>query len=136
MTLKEQDRAALISYKIERAIETIKTAENVFNIDDLYTVVNRIYYACFYAVSALLLTKNLSSKTHDGTKQLFGKYFIKEGIIDKEYGKFYNQILGSRQESDYGSSPVRFSKQEVENNLRKAKEFIQEINKLTISFLK
>ena len=135
MTIKEDDKRALIDYKIERSVETIKTAENNLNLGDLYSAVNRIYYACFYAVSALLLTKNLPSKTHNGTKQLFGKYFIKEGIIDKEYGRFYNQILESRQESDYGSSPIKFSKEEVESNLHKGKVFIEEIDKLTAKLM-
>lgn len=32
----------------------------------LHGTVNRLYYACFYAVSALLLTEGFSSSRHSG----------------------------------------------------------------------
>jgi uncharacterized protein (UPF0332 family) len=61
---------------------------------------SRLYYACFYAVSALL-KNGIASKTHAGAIKMFGLHFIQNGIIDNELGKFYNIIFGKRQTGDY-----------------------------------
>ena len=56
MTLEE---AALVRYRLERAREAIDEARLLFETGHLHTYVNRLYYACFYAVSALLFTPGL-----------------------------------------------------------------------------
>ena len=71
----------LIAYKIGRANETIDEVEVLIKYNLLYTVVNRLYYACFYAVSALLIKKEISARKHSGIKQMFGLHFISTGLI-------------------------------------------------------
>ncbi len=51
----------LIKYKLERSAETLEEAKLMLQSSHLFGAANRVYYACFYAVSALLLSKNLSS---------------------------------------------------------------------------
>lgn len=63
MTKGQQD---LIRYKLSRAEETLAEARVMLQTSHLYGAANRIYYACFYAVTALLLTQNLSSSKHSG----------------------------------------------------------------------
>lgn len=58
----------LIRYRLERARETLESAKILFENSKLYSAVNRIYYAMFYSVNALLLSKNLSSSKHSGVK--------------------------------------------------------------------
>jgi len=41
--------------------------------------VNRLYYACFYAVSALLIQQGLSSSKHTGVRSLFNRHYVKTG---------------------------------------------------------
>jgi len=65
-------------------------------------VVNRLYYACFYAVIALLLQNNIETQSHDGTRTQFGLHFVKTGLIDKKYGKLYTKLFDFRQKGDYG----------------------------------
>ncbi len=62
---------------------------------------NRAYYSCFYAVSAVLLTKDLVSKTHKGTRNLFHLHFIENRIISRDFGKSYSELFGYRQQNDY-----------------------------------
>jgi len=76
------------------------------------TAVNRLYYACFYAVSALLYNYGFESKTHAGTQTLFGLHFIQTGIISKESGKFYNKLFSMRQNADY-EDEVEYEKDDV-----------------------
>lgn len=62
-------RDDLMRHRIERADETLEDARILANAKRWKTCVNRLYYACFYAVSALLIQQGLSSsKTYRGTK--------------------------------------------------------------------
>jgi len=49
----------LIHYRINRAFETLREAETMIENEFWNASINRIYYACFYAVSGLLLKKGL-----------------------------------------------------------------------------
>ena len=63
--------------------------------------INRLYYACFYAVTSLLLSGEIETKTHSGTKQLFGLHFVKTGKISEENNKLYTKLFHMRQSADY-----------------------------------
>ena len=65
------------------------------------TAVNRLYYACFYAVTALLHNSNLDTKTHSGVKRMFSLHFIKNGLISEDIGAFYTDLFNMRQNADY-----------------------------------
>lgn len=104
---------ALINYRRKKAADTLKDAKIMFNRVSLFTTVNRIYYAVFYEVSALLLTKDLSSSKHSGVRALFNREFVKPGIVKEEYADFYNRIFDSRQEADYGDF-VEFEDKKVQ----------------------
>lgn len=62
---------------------------------------NRLYYSCFYLVSALLYKHDIKAETHNGTKTQFNLHFVKSGKIDLKYGKLYSNLFNWRQESDY-----------------------------------
>ncbi len=131
MSLYNEDKISFINYRLERANETIGEAESNLNLNYLKLTVNRIYYAMFYVVEALLLTKDISSSKHSGVRSFFHKDFIKEGLVDIKYGEFYDEMFNKREAGDYEVKPVKFTKEEVELWLNYAKEFVREINKLT-----
>jgi uncharacterized protein (UPF0332 family) len=51
----------LIAYRLQRAREALDEAALLLERNYINTFVNRVYYACFYSVTALLLTRDLSS---------------------------------------------------------------------------
>ena len=51
-----------IKYRINRAETTLLEADAMLNMGFLSAALNRYYYACFYATTALLLTKELNPK--------------------------------------------------------------------------
>lgn len=63
--------------------------------------VNRLYYACFYMVSALLIHNGLSSSKHTGVRSLFNRYYVKSKHIPRELARTYNDLFERRQEGDY-----------------------------------
>ncbi len=118
-----EGQAELIRYRLSRAKETLEEANELVNSGHLYGAANRIYYACFYSVVALILTKNLSSSKHSGVLGLFNKNFIKTGDIPKEMGKFYSRMFDNRLESDYGEL-IEIKPDEIKQDLATAAEFI------------
>ena len=57
MSLKEEDRRILVELELERTEKTLREMEVQFQ-NELWTmVVNRLYYALFHAVSALLISE-------------------------------------------------------------------------------
>lgn len=131
MTLKDRDKEALIKYKIERAEDAIKSAKRDFEADDMFDSVNRIYYACFYSTEALFLTKDRSFSSHERLIGTFNKEFVHSGLIDKKYSEILNDAFKKRHTGDYGDF-VEFHKEDVESSLRRAEEFVKEINKITM----
>ncbi len=75
------EERALVEYRLERAREALDEAKLLFEAGHLHTYVNRLYYACFYAMSALLLTKGLSAGKHAHVRALLHREFIRPGII-------------------------------------------------------
>lgn len=90
------------------------------------TAVNRLYYACYYAVIALLAKNEINVQTHTGVRQMFGLHFVKSGKITKESGKFFSDIFDKRQTGDYDDF-IDYSKEEVLDLVGPAKNLIIEI---------
>lgn len=118
-------------YRRERAKEALEEAEIMLDNNKLNAAVNRMYYAIFYEVLALLLTKGLSSSKHSGVRSLFNKEFVKPGYISEEYGDFYNRMSGFRQRGDYEDF-VEFDYEMVKSWFDSTKDFINAIEEVIL----
>ncbi|MFZ2147375.1 MAG: HEPN domain-containing protein [Sedimentisphaerales bacterium] len=124
-----KEEKALIAYRIERAHEAIEEAEMLFNAGHINLYVNRLYYACFYAVSALLLTKDLSTSKHGYLRSLMHRELVKTGLIPKELGRHFDMLFDSRLEGDYADF-TSFKADEVVGWLEQTQAFIKHIEGL------
>ena len=86
---------------ISRSERYIKSAELLFNDGDYESAVSRVYYAMFYCVEAVLLTKRLSFSSHKAVISAFGKHFVKTGIFPKDMSKAITLAFEKRQFGDY-----------------------------------
>ncbi len=91
----------LINYRIARAKDTLDDAHILADKEKWNSAINRLYYAAYYAVIALLLRDDLKPTTHNGAKSNFSEHFVKTGKIDKELGKIFSQLFTWRQKGDY-----------------------------------
>ncbi len=125
--MNSEDRAALVRYRMARASEVL--AEVHVHVEHRFwnTAVNRLYYACYYAVSALLLSNGISATTHSGVRQMFGLHFIKEELIPKDLGKFYSDIFDMRQTGDY-EDYLDFTEEDVLDLQEPAQRLIETIS--------
>ncbi len=121
----------LIQYRLDRARETFEEALLMQREEHWNTCANRLYYACFYAVTALLTRNELSSSKHTGVKALFNQHFVKTGQVSRKNGKLYNQLFEDRQEGDYVDF-VLFDKETVEPWIPQVEQFIESISLLAM----
>ena len=124
--MKAEESLALISYRLERSHESLRAAEIMFENSMLTFSMNRVYYAMFYAVQALLVSRKVSFSKHGQVKAYFNREMIKTGIFPTEMGRLYNKAFEYRQKFDYidFSSPDR---EMVTEYLEKARGFISNI---------
>ena len=129
MTKEQND---YINYRLQRASGTLNDARLLAEHERWNSYINRLYYACFYAVSALLYFHSIEAKTHKGVRIKFMSEFIKTGLFDKEYGKLFSDLYDWRQEGDY-SDFVAFDKDLTLPLIKKSEEFIVLIRKFLIT---
>jgi uncharacterized protein (UPF0332 family) len=126
MTISNRDE--YINYRFQRAEQSFEEALILAKEERWNAVINRLYYACFYAVIALLIKHNISTQTHDGARVQFGSLFIKNGLIDKEFGKLFSKLFDFRQKGDYGDL-YDFDEDLTMPMINKVQEFLIEIKK-------
>lgn len=119
----------LAVYRLERAREALKEAALLFEAGHTNTYVNRLYYACFYAVSALLVLRGISTSKHGYLRSLLHRDFVKPGTIPTELGRHFDRLFSNRQEGDYADFVV-FKAQEVRPWLDETKHFVDHIEGL------
>lgn len=91
-----------IDYRIQSAKETLNAAKLLAENSHWNSAINRLYYTCFYAISALLYKYDLNANSHAGLKHQFTLHFIKTGLIEKDLGRVFVQLFDWRQKGDYG----------------------------------
>jgi len=117
-----ENRALLIQYWWSKAKASLSSAKRELEANEYNFAMNRIYYAAFYAVSAALLERGISFKKHSGVRSSFHREFIKSGLLDVEWSKFYDRLFEDRQEGDY-LALTEFDHSYVENQLNRCAEF-------------
>jgi uncharacterized protein (UPF0332 family) len=123
-------KADYINYRLNKAQESFNDAKLLASNQSWNSCINRLYYACYYAVSALLLKNNVTTQTHAGLKTQFNLLFIKNEILPKDYGRLYSDLMDWRQKGDYGDM-YDFNRDSVEPLLIPVEEFLKEIIRLT-----
>ncbi|MBN1115744.1 MAG: HEPN domain-containing protein [Bacteroidales bacterium] len=126
-----ENREDYIKYRFHRAEESFEEALILAEKGRWNSVINRLYYSCFYAVISLLLKNEIETQTHDGARTQFGLHYIKSGKIDKEFGRFFSKMFDYRQKGDYGDL-YDYDEEVVKPLITETKKFIFEIEKFII----
>ncbi|MGV8122939.1 MAG: HEPN domain-containing protein [Candidatus Xenobiia bacterium LiM19] len=123
----EEKQHELARYRIMQADESIKEAHYLLSAGmSLRSVLNRVYYAMFYAVLAILIYEPYSSSKQSGVISYFNRRFIKEGIFPKSIGETFQDAFELRQDGDYKEF-FELPEDKVVDILTKSEHFIEEI---------
>jgi len=83
--MKEEEVANLIKYRLEQAQTALEDARFLLEGDrSPQSIVNRAYYAMFYAVLALLQKIGKVPSKHTGVISIFDTEFVAKDIFKKE----------------------------------------------------
>jgi uncharacterized protein (UPF0332 family) len=132
MSLNEENRNAIVNHRLQKAKNTLTEAKGIFDMCFWHSAANRLYYACYYAVTALLIKNGYVAHTHSGVVTLLNKHFVLEGIISKEQGKLYGRIFEFRQRGDY-EDWVTIEEKDITPLLEPAENFIKTIEQLILT---
>ena len=124
--MKPEQLEDLLFYRIEQAHETLREAEILLNESALRGAINRAYYAMFYALLALLATKQLGTSKHSGALALFDREFVKAGVFPRELSRSLHLAFYLRQTHDYGEM-TQVNRQIAEGTLADAQAFVAAI---------
>jgi uncharacterized protein (UPF0332 family) len=98
---QEDYKKTLIRYWMEKAEESLESAISEFQNHRLTPALRSTYYACFYALSAVLLSRGKIFRKHTGVRGALHSDLIQAGLIDSSWGRFYSRIFDNRQRGDY-----------------------------------
>lgn len=116
----------LSDYRLNKAKELAEEAKLLFENKRYDGCVNRSYYAVFSAVRSLLALLELDSRKHSGVIGYFDRYFVKNGLVAKEFSKIVHNSFDVRQASDYQDFYV-ISAEQAETQLDGCVRFIAEV---------
>ena len=102
----KKNKSENIREEMERASQTMSAATLLYDNNLINDAVSRLYYFLLYNIRALLLTKGLEPKSHEGALRLFALHFIKEKLFDPKDSHVFSKLMKYREEADYNPSYV------------------------------
>lgn len=126
MNRSDEQLNALVRYRLEQAIETLREANLLLDQSAWRGAQNRAYYAMFYATLALLATRQLGSSKHSGVLGLLDREFVKPGLLPRALSRSLRMAFNRRQSWDYGEV-AELDPGEITETVAEAKLFVQAI---------
>ena len=99
--MDDPDTSELIAHWWSKANACMDSARRELEAGSLDFVANRLYYAAFYAATAVLLKQGQSFKKHSGLRSAFHTNLVRSGLISQAGGRLYDRLFEDRQEGDY-----------------------------------
>lgn len=121
----------LIIVQIEKGKEKLGAAKALLREGFIDDAISRAYYCMFHAASAVLLAEGITVDSHSALKTMFGLRLIKTEKIDQKYGRWLNRLKDERENGDYDIF-TSFDREDAENSITEAEEFIQEMKRYLI----
>jgi len=127
--MNKESRDAIVAYRREKAHKTLNEIPILIEHEMWNTAINRLYYACYFAVAALLINCQIDTKTHAGALRMLSLHFTKTRKLSIELNRFYADLFDNRQTGDYADFTY-FDREMVEDLHKQAIIFIDAVEKL------
>ena len=126
MSLNDEERQILVNLEKEKALNTFAEMSVLRQAGLWNNIANRLYYAAFHAVSALLINDHHNIGSHQGAVIMLHQHYVKTGILSKEDGAFYSQLQTLREKSDYNCT-YNATEADTAPRIEQTKQFIDKI---------
>jgi uncharacterized protein (UPF0332 family) len=125
----EEARREVVRYWLDQAREALASVRSESAAGRFNFAVNRAYYACFYAASAVLLSEGRKFVKHSGVRAALHRHLVKTGRIEPDLGRCYDLLYQRRGQADYAEL-VTFDQPQVAEMTRKAGEFVSAMERI------
>ncbi len=130
--MEREFKIVLSKRRLEVAHERFDVAKHLLEYGDYKTAANRLYYAIFAAMKAVLALDGFDSKKHSGIISRFRQEYIKPGVFDTSLSAIIDSLEIIREDSDYDDFYI-ILKEDLTAQMQKAEYFINEIEKYLLT---
>ena len=118
-----------IKKHLNQAEEILREMQHLITGNFYKGVRERAYYAMFHAATAAMLAKEIKGKSGQAIVSTFAGGFVKTGLLDKKYHRYFQQAANLRTKSDYTSFDSADHRQ-AQRNIVISREFVAACRKL------
>lgn len=129
MTLSAEEKKSLSKYRLEKAERLLNDASLLLREGRWESSVNRSYYSALSAAKAILILFGIDPKTHEGVKTMLNKKLVLEGLVHKEYGKWFRGLSLEREDADYADYVI-IDSSDGEDAFKEASIFLEKIREI------
>jgi len=129
MSLEAENRKAVVDYRIEKADVALEDAEFLTESGRYNIAANRLYYALYYASSALLISRGIPTKTHSGLITQISLNLVRTGVLSVDDGKLLKVMFELRHEGDYEDF-IEVTREDIEEYTPRVRELVEKLKSL------
>lgn len=129
MSLTAEERNVMVTLEIERATKIMQEVPVYVGAKLWNTLANRLYYAAFHAVSAILIKNEIPVKSHKGAILMFNRDYVNTGVVTREDGILFSQLEGLREAGDYNCC-LETTEEQIMPYVTKTEAFVEKIRQL------
>ncbi|MDA8334015.1 MAG: HEPN domain-containing protein [Peptococcaceae bacterium] len=100
---KGEQLRELGAYWLEKAKDSFQSAQLEYSQGHLSFSINRLYYAVFYVVSAVITSRGLKYGRHSAVRASLHRDFIKTRMASEDMGKLFDRLFYDRNKADYAA---------------------------------
>ena len=124
--MNEENKRENIREEVDRAYEAMKVSDLLLENGFVKDAVSKLYDAFLYTIRALLLTKGIEPKSHEGALRLFSLHFVKKGTFEAKDSHIFSKLMKYREQADYNPSYM-FIREDFIDLKKEADSVIHEI---------
>lgn len=95
-----------VRYEWSRADQALRAADLLAEHALIPDAVSRLYYSLLHSVRALLLTRQIDPRTHEGVLRMFSLRFVREGTFSPGHAQILSMLMKYRVDADYSAGCV------------------------------
>ena len=99
--MEDQDKEILIGLYLSKGEEVLSDAVLCMENQRWNSAANRLYYAAFHVLNALLISDNKPACSHKGMRLVFGKNYVLTGLATEEEAYLLSRMETMRNKADY-----------------------------------
>ncbi|MGB9715228.1 MAG: HEPN domain-containing protein [Thermodesulfovibrionales bacterium] len=128
------EKEIYIKGALEISREKIEAVIDAYKRGNYGQVLSSMYYAYFHIIKALLYKKGFDPKSHEGVYTMMNLHFIKSGILNKKFSRFFERLHKNREIADYNPVAPKFDKKDADMFINEFAELTPEILRLLNNF--